>query len=69
MIGKHDMERQQTFICDNCGRELPFVDDDEAIDEMIDDFGYLPPQERAIVCDDCFDEIMRSNTGVDHKQN
>lgn len=43
-----------TFICDNCGGEFPSGDEDKALAEMRRDFGDLPPEERAVICDECY---------------
>lgn len=57
------MKRDQTFICDNCLREFPQGDEAVAVAEMMQNFGYLPPAERGVVCDDCYKEIMAATAG------
>lgn len=47
------------YTCDNCGRTFEKTwSDDDALAEATELFGEIPPEERAIVCDDCWREIM-----------
>lgn len=47
-----------TFVCDECGRTFPKGDDAEALAEMKETFGDVPEKDRAVVCDDCYKEIL-----------
>jgi len=49
------------FRCDNCKRLSPLGDDGAAIAEMKTNFGNLPIEDRAMVCDECY-ATMRPNT-------
>lgn len=51
-----------TYTCAECGRTFVKTwTDEEALAEMaemVENFGDVPPEERATVCDDCYEEIM-----------
>ena len=47
-----------TFTCDSCGRTLVKQrSDEEAFADMMLRSGYIPENERAIVCDECYEMI------------
>lgn len=49
-----------TFTCDMCGETFPQADDwteEDRVAEMKTNFGDLPEEDRASVCDDCYKEI------------
>lgn len=51
-------------ICDNCGLVMEIDDDwteEEKVAEMKANIGDIPPEDRATVCDDCYEAIMRSH--------
>lgn len=52
-----------TFVCEACGFEFEkAVTDEEAMAEMKELWGDLPPEEQALICDDCFTRLMRNLT-------
>ena len=47
------------YTCAECGGTFVMGrPDDEAIAEMMSVSGFIPEEHRAIVCDDCYVEIM-----------
>ena len=47
------------FQCDNCGKiEKQIGTEEDTIKEMLELWGNIPSEERAIVCDNCFAEFM-----------
>jgi nitrate/TMAO reductase-like tetraheme cytochrome c subunit len=49
-----------TFTCDACHRTFPKdISDEEAMAEATAIFGEIPPEERAVVCDDCWKALQR----------
>lgn len=47
------------FRCDNCGGIFDKGDEEEALAEMKGNFGDLPADERAVICDDCYEKFMK----------
>ena len=48
-----------TFICSLCGKEeKKEISDEEAEQEYKEEFGQDAPEDKAIVCDDCYKSIM-----------
>jgi len=48
-------KRGDYFTCEACGKTyLKSWSDEEAKKEMKDIWGEIPPEERAIICDDCW---------------
>jgi uncharacterized protein (DUF2237 family) len=58
----NDETPAKTFICDQCGGEFPLGDDDVAVAEQKVAFPNLKPEDTAIVCDECYQEIMADVT-------
>ena len=50
-------KKKNTFICDMCHKIEEKGPDGEAEKEMLEIWGYIPPEERARVCDECFEKI------------
>lgn len=52
----------ETYICDSCGEEcVTEWTSEEAEAEMLKKWGPLAVEDRAIVCDDCFQEFEAWN--------
>lgn len=56
------MTRQ--FTCEGCGGtfDTDEADDELAEEEMLREHGYVPPEDRAVICDECyrlFEEHLR----------
>lgn len=49
-----------TFVCAGC-REVCQSDssDEEALADMRKQFGEVPPAQREVLCDDCYQEFMK----------
>jgi hypothetical protein len=49
----------ETYICELCRQEFGKVwTDEEALAESRETFGPIAPDERAVVCDDCYMLIL-----------
>jgi hypothetical protein len=52
----------ETYICARCGEECEKGEkgwsEEKAIQEMKENFGDIPEEERVIVCDDCFKTLI-----------
>lgn len=46
------------FRCDRCGRTFPKDPEDVVLAEMRENFGDLPPADRAVLCDACYKKFM-----------
>ena len=47
------------YTCDDCSETFEKTrTDEEALKELEDNFGVIPKDQRAIVCDDCYNKIM-----------
>lgn len=58
-----DPNESPHFICDMCGGKFPRGNENEAESEMHKYFGYIPQEERAVVCDACWD-LIRPDVGT-----
>ena len=51
-----------TFICDHCGKTYPRDTSDAAEEAVLAEaekrFGHLPPEGRAVVCNDCYAKFL-----------
>lgn len=55
----------KTYVCDECGETYEAGwSDEEAIAEMKKEFGDIPKEDRAIVCDHCYNQLMKEIKGV-----
>jgi DNA-directed RNA polymerase subunit RPC12/RpoP len=47
-----------TYKCEHCGDEFEGAwSDEEAMQESMELFGYIPSEDRVVICDDCFKEL------------
>lgn len=59
------MKPGETFKCMGCGKKfLAAREEADALAEMHKIYGDLPEGERAIVCDDCFNQIRAKERAV-----
>ena len=57
----NDSAHRKTYTCEQCGQECGGDEDwsdEDAAAEMRDNFGDLSPDDRAVVCDDCYQAMM-----------
>lgn len=53
-------EEPDSYTCEDCGGTFDKErTDEEAWIESAEIWGYLDPAEAAVVCDDCFEALMR----------
>jgi hypothetical protein len=56
--------KPETFVCEQCGGTFPMGDDEEAQAESVENFGVRGDAPgMAIVCDDCYNQIMAEIKG------
>lgn len=54
-----DLE-SKTFTCENCGKTFPKGrTDEEAMRESKENFGNMPQESLAAICDDCYQKFMK----------
>lgn len=47
--------KKNEYKCNNCGEIYEYGwSEEEAIKEMVENWGYLPKDERIVICDDCY---------------
>ena len=52
------MSTPREYTCARCGNTYEYEwTDEEALKEMRATYGDLPPEDRAVICDDCFKEF------------